>query len=246
MDNSTYVSVSLARALQRELDVTANNVANASTAGFKGERVAFDSFVVRGEARQAPVSYVIDRGSYIDARPGSLSQTGNPLDLAVQGSGWLAYRTPDGQTAYGRNGQLTLDAQGGLVTAAGAPVLDRGGAPIAIPPDAAGSVSIAADGTISAQGFGPIAQIGLFDLPDLQSYSRIGGGLLLPPEDAQAPLPDMQSSIVQGAIETSNVEPVLEMTRMLAIQKAYDRATTLIQAEDDRQRSMLQRLGDTA
>ncbi|MGC9370101.1 MAG: flagellar basal-body rod protein FlgF [Paracoccaceae bacterium] len=249
MDNSIYVSLSLATAMRRELDVTANNIANANTAGFKGERVVFDSYLHRETGLDAAddTSFVVDRGSYLDARQGALTHTGNQLDVALQGEGWLSYQTPEGQTAYGRDGRFSLDVQGNLVTLSGARVLDVGGAPIAIPPDLGSEVTISRDGSISAAGRGVIAQIGVFNLSDLQSYERIGNGLFVPPQGrpGEPPTPDLNTEVVQGAIESSNVQPVVEMTRMMSIQRAYERAVKLMSGEDDLRRDVLRRLGQT-
>ncbi|KAF0674646.1 flagellar basal-body rod protein FlgF [Profundibacterium mesophilum] len=245
MDNSTHVSLSSATAMMRQLDVTANNIANANTSGFKSERVVFESFVHRDTGREGEeTSFVIDTGSYLDAAQGQLQQTGNPLDVALSGTGWMSYETAEGQRAYGRDGQLMLDLQGNLVTSTGAQVLDAGGGPIALPPDIGAQVTIARDGTIAADGIGVIAQIGLFDLGDLQSFTRIGGGMFIPPQGAaQDAIPATGTAVVQGAVEGSNVQPVVELSRMMAIEKAYERSVKLMGGEDDLRRDALRRLG---
>ncbi|MCZ4262454.1 flagellar basal-body rod protein FlgF [Limimaricola sp. G21655-S1] len=248
MDNSTYVSLSLATAMRNALDVTANNIANANTAGFKGERVVFDSYMLRetGTEETRETDFLIDQGSYMDPNQGAMSQTGNPLDLALQGDGWFAYET-DGRTAYGRDGRFALDPNGALVTLSGAKVLDPGGAPIALPPDLGGDVTISQDGTISSLANGVIGRVGLFDLPDLQAYERIGAGMFVPPEAGDTARPATDATrVVQGAVEASNVQPVVEMTRLMAIQQAYERALKLVNSEDDLMRDMLRRIGKTA
>lgn len=248
MDNGSYVALSLATAMRREMDVSANNIANANTAGFKGERVVFDSYLQKGPdgSDDTSTSFVLDRGSYLNENQGSLSFTGNSLDVALQGEGWFSYQTPQGATAFGRDGRFQLDPQGNLVTLSGNKVLDNGGQPIALPPEVAGSVSITESGSITADGLGQIAQIGVFELQNLQSYERLGGGLFVPPEGVEAggmPPPDPQTRVVQGAVEDSNVQPVVEMTRMMDIQKAYDRAVKLMNGRDDLRSDMLRRLG---
>jgi flagellar basal-body rod protein FlgF len=249
MDNGTYVSLSLATAMRNALDVTANNIANANTAGFKGERVVFDSYMLRetGTEDGRETDFLIDQGSFMDPAQGAMSRTGNPLDLALQGDGWFAYET-DGGTAYGRDGRFALSPDGNLVTLNGARVLDPGGAPIALPPDVGGEVTISQDGTISTLAGGVIGRVGLFDLPDAQGYERIGAGMFVPPEgaaDTARPASDA-TRVVQGAIEASNVQPVVEMTRLMAIQQAYERALKLVSSEDDLTRDMLRRIGDTS
>ena len=246
MDNSTYISLSLATALRRQLDVTANNMANASTAGFKGERVVFSSFLHRDDsAATGDTSFLIDRGSYVDQQQGAITMTGNKLDVALKGEGWLGYETPQGQRAYGRDGHFGIDPQGALVTMSGARVLDIGGNPINLPPDALNDLSISRNGTISSLANGVIAQIGVFTLPDVQSFERIGNGMFVQPdlEGVRPAIPDAVTEVVQGAIEGSNVQPVVEMTRMMSIQKAYERAVELMNGEDDLRRDMLRRVG---
>ena len=246
MDNSTYISLSLATALRRQLDVTANNMANTSTAGFKGERVVFSSFLHRDEsAATGDTSFLIDRGSYVDQQQGAITVTGNALDVALKGEGWFGYETPQGQRAYGRDGHFAVDAQGALMTMSGARVLDIGGNPINLPPDALNDLSISRNGTISSLANGVISQIGVFTLPDVQSYERIGNGMFIQPDlDGIRPaIPDGTTEVVQGAIEGSNIQPVVEMTRMMSIQKAYERAVELMNGEDDLRRDMLRRVG---
>ncbi len=222
MDNSTYISLSLATALRRQLDVTANNMANASTPGFKGERAVFSSYLHRDDAAATgDSSFLVDRGSYVDPRQGAVSMTGNQLDVALKGDGWFGYETPQGQRAYGRDGHFAIDAQGGLVTMSGARVLDNGGNPIALPPDALNDLTIDRKGAISSLANGAISQIGVFRLPDLQAYERIGNGMFIQPDldGIRPPVPDTVTEVVQGAIEGSNVQPVVEMTRMMSIQR---------------------------
>ena len=245
MDNSTYVSISLAQTMLRDLDVTANNIANANTAGFKGEHLAFESYMHEADDdASGEISFVVDVGSYTDVAQGPLTETGNPLDVALMGDGWFSYRTTDGQTGYGRDGRFTVDVQGNLSLLNGARVLDAGGGEIGIPPDA-GELTIARDGTISSAAAGPIAQIGVFALPDLQAMERVGDGMLVRALGAPAVnlVEPGRSEVVQGAIEQSNVQPVTEITRLMEIQRAYERAVNLLNGEDELRRDTLQRLG---
>lgn len=245
MESSTPVTLSLTSVLKRNLDLTANNIANANTAGFKGERMSFDSYVVK--SGESETSFVIDQGSFLDNRQGSVEYTGNALDLALQGVGWFSYRTPEGQISYGRNGQFHVDSVGNLVTLNGDKVLDDGGGEIAFPPDTASSAIISADGSISAPDVGTIAKIGVFTLPDLQSYERIGAGRFVPPagQTSQAYIDD-STRVMQGALEGSNVQPILEMSRLIDIQRAYERSTKLMDGADELRRKALQQIGRPA
>ncbi|MGR3321958.1 MAG: flagellar hook basal-body protein, partial [Pseudooceanicola sp.] len=232
-------------ALERQIDVTANNLANVNSHGFKAERILFESYLHEdgGQDVGEGTNFVIDRGSYLDDSQGSLTRTDNPLDVALAGSGWFGYRTEAGQTAYGRDGRLVVDDQGRLTTLNGAQVLDAGGAPINLPPDIAGSVSIGPDGTVSGPD-GAITQIGVFELRDLQSYVRVGNGMLVPPDGgAGDAVADTTTQVLQGSVEGSNVQAVTEVTRLMQIQKAYQRAVNLLNAEDDLKKNLLGRIG---
>ena len=240
MDSTTHVAVSLATAMRSAIDVTANNIVNAGTAGFKAERVALEVFTppTRGAS-----DYVLDAGSYVDTRQGALTTTGNPLDMALTGPGWLSFATADGRTGYGRDGSLALDAEGNLVNSSGAFLLDADGAPIVLPPDV-GAISIAPDGTISSADAGPLTRIGVFDLDQPDALERLGGGLLGVPVGAAAGArPAEGTTILQGAVEGSNVEPVLEMVGLMEIQRAYERATQMIRTHDELARDAIRRTG---
>lgn len=243
MDSTTHVAVSLATAMRRAVDVTANNIANAGTAGFKAERVALA--VSAAPAARGGSEFAFDAGSYVDTRQGALMRTGNPLDVALTGPGWLAFAAPDGRVGYGRGGELALDAEGNLVNTSGARILDAGGAPIALPPDA-GPVEIAPDGTISSADGGPLARIGLFDIPEPDALERIGAGLLAAPAGAaDGARPAEGTTLAQGMIEGSNVEPVLEMVGLMEMQRAYERAVQMIRTHDELARDAVRRAGRT-
>ncbi|QFT47395.1 Flagellar basal-body rod protein FlgF [Roseivivax sp. THAF40] len=247
MDSASHISLSTVSALRRDLDVTANNIANADTVGFKRERVAFESYVNEGASGGEDVHLVVDGGSYVDETQGRLQATGNPLDVALQGSGWLSFDTVDGERAFGRDGRLSLDAEGMLINSEGAQVLDIGGGAINVPPEFANSLSIAKDGTVTSPTGAVIARIGVFQLDDLQSYERIGAGLFRAPGDgAAAAIADPNTSIIQGALEGSNVQAITEVTRLMEIQKAYDRAQRISQNVDDLRRDALNRLSRKA
>lgn len=241
MDSTSHVAVSLASVMSRVMDVTANNIANAGTAGFKAERVSFEAFRPSNGS-----DYVLDTGSYVDVSQGAMATTGNPLDVALTGPGWLAFATEDGRTGYGRGGHLALDADGNVVNTSGALLLGADGMPIALPPDA-GPIEIAPDGTISSVEGGPLAQIGLFDLDDPDALTRVGGGLLAAPIGAPDGARAAEgTTILQGAVEGSNVEPVLEMVGLLEIQRAYERATQMIRTHDELARDAVRRTGSTS
>ncbi|SDG46668.1 flagellar basal-body rod protein FlgF [Sulfitobacter delicatus] len=243
MTETTHISMSLATSLQRQLDITANNIANASTAGYKGEHVVFESLLQdKSTSSDDQAAFVSDTGSYIDTRPGALSQTGNPLDVALHGEGWFSYQTPEGEQAFGRDGSFTIDTQGNLTLLSGAKVLDAGGAPIQLPTEGLGEINISEDGTISGSETGPLGRIGVFDVPEIQSYKRLGAGMLVAPEGAAKPGPAEGTAVRQGSLELSNVNPVREMTRLIDVQRAYERTNSLMGNADDLRRDSLKRI----
>jgi flagellar basal-body rod protein FlgF len=247
MENSGYVALSRAAMMERATDVTANNIANANTVGFRASQPLFESLVVdtgaKGDAGR--MAYAIETATVSDLTPGALVATGNPLDVALPGGGWLAYRTPEGQTALGRNGQLLLTDQGDLVTAAGDLVLDVGGAPITLPPDT-GTVAIARDGTITAPDGGVLAQIGVFDEPGIAGWQHLRGSLLVPRTGEVGLIPALEPALMQGHLEQSNVSPIQEMTRLISQQRAYERSMSLATVSDDLRKETLSRIGRPA
>lgn len=244
MGTTSYVSISLATALQRSLDLAAHNMANASTAGYKAQHPLLESVDPTNSSDDTKaVSFVEDKGIYVDLSQGAMFQTGNSLDVAVNGPGWLGYQTEDGQVAYGRDGRMTVDTNGQLVNLAGNPVVDDAGAPIVIPQDVAHLVQIAEDGTIADQNGAPLGRIGLYNVPSFASATPLGNGLFLPHPEAQPPAPLENARMSQGFIEQSNVKPVVEMIHLMDIQRAYERAATLMTDDNELTKQAIQRLG---
>src|SRR6185312_11727364 len=147
MENATYVALSSQMAIQRQMDVVANNLANASTPAFKGEEMLFSQYLVRPSGQRSPIAFVQDAGTVRDLREGPITQTGNPLDLAISGQGYFAVQTPLG-VRYTRNGHFQLDSQGQIVTSQGYPVLTNSGQPLVVPANTHG-ITVATDGTVS-------------------------------------------------------------------------------------------------
>lgn len=238
MENALYVGLSQQMVLQRQMEILANNIANVNTTGFKGERPLFEDYVMAAGPR-TPVSYVLDRGTMRDLAPGAFSATGAPLDLAIEGDGFLSVQTANGPR-YTRNGHLSLDADGRLVTSAGQAVLDDGGGEITLE-EGAGAPTIAPDGTLS-QGTNRIGRLGVVRFADAQALEGAGDGLFAAaPGQAAEPAPEAR--VAQGMLEQSNVQPVVEITRMVALQRRYQTMQSLLQNDADLQRSAIQRLG---
>ncbi|MDK3016724.1 flagellar basal-body rod protein FlgF [Pseudodonghicola flavimaris] len=244
MGNGNYVSLSLATALERSMDLAAHNMANASTAGYKSTQALFESIEPEGGDPDMATSYVQDNGTYTDMSQGALIATGNPLDIALTGEGWLSYQTEGGATAYGRDGRLTVNADGQLATLSGAPVLNRAGNPITLPQALGQQIIFTQDGTITDLEGGVLGQIGIFRLPDVNQLVPMGNGLYLSGEDLGEVIPETDTRLSQGFIEQSNVRPILEMTRLMDIQRAYERASKLMTDENDLTKQAIQRLGN--
>jgi flagellar basal-body rod protein FlgF len=238
MQAATYVALSSQIALERQLDVVANNIANASTPSFKDERMLFAEYLNRKGS--SPTSYVETFGTSRDTSQGPLARTGNPLDVALNGNGYIKVDTPFG-TRYTRNGRLELDANGQLVNGQGYAVLGTGNQPINLPPDAV-DISITRDGTISTKD-GQAGQIEVVKFDNERTLRPVAGGLYV--TDAQ-PTPAADTAVLQGMIEDSNVQPVIEMTRMMTVARSYTSAKDLIDSENDRIKTAITTLGKVA
>ena len=211
-------------------DQIANELANASTPGYKPARSAqasFGALLLSNSATGQPIG-TLEGGVSIAATTTSLAQgplaeTGQPLDLALAGDGFFTVQTPSG-VRYTRDGQLTIDAQGRLVTAAGLPVLDTGGRPIAVGSDAA-SVTVAADGAVSAGGkaVGTLAVVSLAN-PTRQGDTLFAGTAGARPQGTQ---------VVQGSLEGSNVDAAQAMIDMIVSLRSFEASQHVINAIDE-------------
>ena len=238
MRTTSYLALSRHAALERQMATVANNLANATTTGYRAEHMVFEETLHR--AGRQRVAFVQDVGLARDLSPGPITQTGNPLDLAIEGAGYLAFAT-DGGTGYGRAGRLEVAPDGRLVDSNGRAVLDDGGNAILLAADET-ALSIAGDGTVSG-GNGPIARIGVYGFANEQALRRAGDGLFTTTGPAT---PAEGARIVQGALEGSNVQPVLEMTTMLASVRAFEGAQRLLDTEHELERQAIERAARAA
>ncbi|WP_166417177.1 flagellar hook-basal body complex protein [Cochlodiniinecator piscidefendens] len=237
MEAATYTTLTRQSGLRREMQVVANNIANISTTGFRREGLVFSEYISEIEGQSRSISMATANVQFNEHAQGPLSHTGGTFDFAVEGEGFFLIETPEGEQLT-RNGSFTPDANGELVTHDGYRVLDLGGAPIFIPPDA-GPIASASDGTLSAGGQ-PLAQIGLFNPIDMSELSR-RNGVRFAVENGVEPIEG--SPILQGFLEDSNVNPVMEIARMIEVQRAYEQGKGLMDKEDERIRGVLQTLG---
>ena len=248
MDNTMYVSLSRQMVLQRELDIVANNIANADTNGFKVESLTSSDDPVtppKAIGAQATIQYTLDGAVARDFTQGSLQQTSGPLDVAISGKGFFQGQTSSG-TEYTRDGRFMLDAQGQLTTQSGNPVLDPSGSPITIN-TANGAVTIGRDGTITQKPPGQAqsqvaGKIGVVKFDSLSSLTKAGDGLYLNPTN-QTAQPATDAVVQQGMLEASNVQPVVQITDLIRIQRAYEAVSQMISNTSDLSKSAIQRLG---
>ncbi|MCX5742148.1 MAG: flagellar basal-body rod protein FlgF [Proteobacteria bacterium] len=220
-----YVATAGAIAQSNALDATANNIANASTAGFHGDKVTFREML--GQARSADTAMVDNGTTRIDQQSGAMQQTDNPLDLALDGDGYFTVQSPQG-TRYTRAGNFHVDEQHQLVTADNLPVLGTGGAPIALPPDAS-VVAVAVDGTISADG----VVAGKLDVARFTpSLMKREGGTLFS-TTAPALTTGDAPKIHAGMLEGSNVNVVRGVVDLVKVSRTYESLMRVIQSYHD-------------
>ncbi|MEX6504956.1 flagellar basal-body rod protein FlgF [Jiella sp. M17.18] len=244
MDASLAPALSAQLAVERRLDTLANNLANARTAGFRAEEVKFDELIKQAAGGGDPTSLASEGDTYISTAVGEMTQTGNPLDMAVTGDGFFAYRGANGQTAYTRDGRMRINQSGGIETLTGHPLLDVGGAPLQVDPNG-GPLIIARDGMITQKGQ-QIGAVGLFAMPEGAKLSRADTSGVVPDKPAQAVLDFSQNGVIQGYVEGSNVNPILEMTRLIELQRAFDSAANLVQTNEHSLSDAIQTLGSTS
>jgi flagellar basal-body rod protein FlgF len=246
MENPIYISLSRLMTLQRHMDVVANNVANASSTGYKRQGMLFTEFLKK-PAPGEQLSLVQDRAVVRDLSQGPLQSTSNPLDVALQGKGYFVVDTLNGPH-YTRAGRFQLDAKGTVVDANGLPVLTAGGQPITVPRGAT-QLRISGDGTVSAatSATAPAREVGKLNIVSFQKeqlMTEVGSGLYVTDEQPQPAGKD--TKVTQGMLEESNVKPVAEITNMITILRQYQGIQKIADAEHDRQRNMIQKLGRQA
>jgi flagellar basal-body rod protein FlgF len=251
MENALLIGLSRQMVLERQMDVVANNVANVNTAGYKADRSLFQEYLNSGAhednflSPDRRVSYVHDRATFHDFSQGPAEETKNPLDVAIDGGGFLVVQTPAGER-YTRDGGLQINSQGQLVTAGGNPVLGNSGPIVFQSTDK--QVSIAADGNVTVlEGASRIdsvrGKLRVVNFAQAQRLLKEGSNLYSAGEGAVAQ-PDTTSKLRQGFIEKSNVNSVLEMSRMIEVTRTYTQISALLQQQADLQKSAIERLAD--
>lgn len=235
MDNSTSIALSRLTAQERTMDVIATNIANAGTPGFRAERMMFSDWLQKAGGGQT-IAYTQDRATYYDTTPGPLTHTSNPLDLALGTEGYFTVATPQGPRLT-RAGHFTIDANSAIADEQGNQLLDTSGAPIRLT-GTDSKLTVAADGTISSEN-GRIGRIGVVRPDDPLKLKPEGGRLFraeTPTSQVAAP------KLIQGAIENSNIQPAIELTRMMNQLREFEFTTQFVQAESERQQGAIDKL----
>jgi len=241
MDNAASIVLSRMIAQQRAMDVSAVNVANADTLGFKDERVQFSDWLSRQTGTDtAPglrtLAYTQDRATWRETQEGALQVTNNPLDVALNGPGYFTVQTAQGPRLT-RAGRFSLLGNGTVADAEGNALLDPNGRPVQISA-ADTDITITGDGAVSSEN-GPIARIGVVNVASDADLKAEGGHLF---STTAATTPVANPKVVQGAVEGSNVQPVLELTRMMNELREFQFASQFIQADDDSSTNVIDKI----
>jgi len=242
MDNAIFVGLSRQMLLRREMDIVANNIANLDTTGFKVESLIHQTEPAAPAATLGgprPVKFVGDDGVARDFGQGSLNPTGAPLDMAIEGKAFFQLQGADGPR-FTRDGRFTVDPAGRLVSQGGLPVLDKSGSEINIDAEK-GEVKVGSDGSLS-QGNERIGQVGMFAFENLSALSKTGDNLYRNDSNLTA-TPAEDARLRQGMLEGSNVKPILEITRMVQVSRAYESTAKMMDAQSDLSRRAVERLG---
>jgi flagellar basal-body rod protein FlgF len=251
VENALLVGLSRQTTLERHLDVISNNLANVNTVGFKSDQMLFEEYLNSGAhednfaLQDRRVSYVQDRGTFRDYTQGASQQTNNPLDLTISGSGFLVVQTAGGER-YTRDGNLHLNNTGQLVTGSGDAVQGTAGPIVFQPTDH--DINISPDGTITVLEGAALTdsirgKLRVVNFADAQKLLKQGGNLYAAGAGG-APQQDTKSIVQQGYIEKSNVNSVVEMGRMIEINRIYTNIANMLAAAHDLHKSAIEKLAD--
>ncbi|MFP4312706.1 MAG: flagellar basal-body rod protein FlgF [Alphaproteobacteria bacterium] len=238
MENSLYIGLSRQMVLRNNMSITANNIANMNTPGFRAQNLMFMEYISDPKNNQAdPMSFVYDRGQYQNTDEGPVEQTNNPFDIALVGPGFFGVDGPGEAPTYSRAGNLHIGVDGTLMTSGNFPVVDEGGAPINIPADAT-EIKIDDKGVISTQN-GQIGRIQIVEFENVQELEAFGNNLYT--TDAVAN-PATQTKVKQGYIEGSNVNSIIEMTRLIEVSRSFQSIQSSMSKENERLLKAIQKL----
>jgi flagellar basal-body rod protein FlgF len=251
MENALLVGLSRQTTLERQLDAISNNIANVNTNGYKSDQMLFEEYLTSGahednfKVVDRRVSYVQDRGTFRDFAQGALQLTSNPLDIAIDGAGFLAVQAPGGER-YTRDGNLQINNVGQLVTHDGYPVLGQNGPIVFQPTDH--DINVSPDGTITVlEGVSRTdsirGKLRAVSFTDAQTMLKQGNNLYAA-GDGGAPQADLKSQIRQGYLEKSNVNAVGEMSRMIEVMRTYTNVANILQQQSDLHKNAINQLAE--
>ena len=237
MENISYVGASQQLALSQQIEVTSNNIANMSTPGFKSKQVLFLDYITQPK-NNAPINQSYDYATYRDLSMGNLSQTYNPLDVAIDGKGYFVVQTPEGDTRYTRAGSFSLNDQSQIVDQSGNLVIGDSGSPLVVQSNAK-KVTIGSDGKIASEQ-GDIGKFKVVNFDNEQQLKNIGNNLYDP--NGQSEQAVDTPHIEQGVLEGSNVNPLSEMNKMISLMRMFQATQNMLQDDHNRITSAIDKL----
>ena len=247
MENALLIGLSRQMSLRREMDVVSNNVANINTTGFKGDTAIFEEYLMPGASAgqfarpDRRLSYVLDRSTWHDMSQGPTQQTGNPLDVAIDGTAFMVVQTPRGER-YTRNGALQINSAGQRVTSEGFQILGDAG-PIQFQTNDK-DILIARDGSIGVPD-GTRGKLRLVKFDAVQRLTKDSGSTFAAPQGVQPQqVTPEERHILQGSLERSNVRGVVEMTRMIEVSRNYTQVATMLQNQGEMRKSAVEKLAE--
>lgn len=243
MDNAQYVSLSNQMVLKRQLDIVANNIANADTNGFKFETLMTKTVPgspASTSSAPGPVKFVGADGVARNFSQGTLRTTGGDFDLGIEGQGFFKVTTKNGDR-YTRDGHFRTDANGLVTTQGGDPISDDGGGQITIDPSKTGAITVSSDGIVS-QGAVRVGKVGVYNFATLSALEKTGDNQYQNASNQQ-PTVATDAKVRQGMLESSNVNPIVQITKMIEVQRAYEQVTQMMSTQSDLSQSTISRLG---
>lgn len=241
MSSPVYLALSAQMTMERRLATIATNLSNMSTPGYRAEEVKFESMVER--LGRDGVAFPNEGEMFTSLKAGPLTHTGNSLDVAVRGDVWLGLDTPAGRVLT-RDGRLQITANGELQSIDGFRVVDPGGAPILLDPNG-GPVHIGADGSLTQAGV-PVGNIGIFEMAPGDPPARFSNSGIIPNAPVNAVIDFTHRGVRQGYVEGSNVDPILEMTKLIMVQRAFESAAMAVDRGEDLVQEAINALGPSS
>ena len=240
MENGLYIGLSRQLGLRQQLDMVANNLANSNTGAYRADRMAFHDLLVRTQATRASGELAFNEAVNIarDPREGALQITRDPLDVALRGDGWFSVLAPQG-VLYTRSGTLVVDSENRLALPDGNLLLDRGEQTINLP-QGWETISISPEGVVYVDN-DRVTQLSVVEFDDETSLEKLDS-LYYRANEEQGRIFAEQTTILQGARELSNVEPVRELVQLIEVQRNYQQMATYLDLEDQRAQEAIRTL----